>query len=330
MIVLGTISYMGFEKWGFIDSLYMTVMTITSIGSQEIKPLSIQGKIFTIIYSLIGFLTMAGSIGILSSALIEGHILGVYKRRKKMRKIEKLKNHLIICGVGDIANHVIREVIRANKDFVLIDEAPKIKAFKEEMSYIGIGKDLEKLLIIEGDPSKEDVLLSAGLSNAKGLLSCMQEDAQNLFICLSAKNLNPLIRLSTYVIEEENTPKFFLIGVDDVVSGNFIIGKRIAYAMLQENVQSFLDQVTFIGQKAFFLGEVEIKEQSFLIGKTLKESNISNATGLLVFSIKKFNQSDFIFNPNSNILLEQGDILIVLGSDEDVKKLSTYVNGEDH
>lgn len=330
MIVLGTISYMGFEKWGFIDSLYMTVMTITSIGSQEIKPLSIQGKIFTIIYSLIGFLTMAGSIGILSSALIEGHILGVYKRRKKMRKIEKLKNHLIICGVGDIANHVIREVIRANKDFVLIDEAAKIKAFKEEMSYIGIGKDLEKLLIIEGDPSKEDVLLSAGLSNAKGLLSCMQEDAQNLFICLSAKNLNPLIRLSTYVIEEENTPKFFLIGVDDVVSGNFIIGKRIAYAMLQENVQSFLDQVTFIGQKAFFLGEVEIKEQSFLIGKTLKESNISNATGLLVFSIKKFNQSDFIFNPNSNILLEQGDILIVLGSDEDVKKLSTYVNGEDH
>ncbi len=324
MILIGSISYMWIENWSFLDALYMTVMTLTTIGFAEVHPLSKLGRLFTIFFSLMGFFILAGSITILSSAIVEGNVLGIIRRKKMFKKISKTKKHIIICGAGRIGKHVIHEVMKSKKKFVVIDHDKNY--IDELMKTKGLTEKNGDFLFIEGDATKEEILIQAGITNASGLISCLAEDSQNLFISLTAKHLNPKIKVSAYVIEEQNTEKFFMIGVDEVVSGNFIIGKRLAISMMKENILSFLDQVTFVGEQAYYLGDVTLKDNSPISGKSLREAAITQNVGLLVFAIKSFNTNKYQFNPNPNSILKMGDVLVVMGTSNDLEKLEKYVN----
>ena len=323
MILIGTFGYMMLEKWNFLDSIYMTIITLTTIGFQEVHPLSSAGRIFTLVFALIGFSILAGSISILSSAIIEWRVIERYRRKKMFDKIKKFKKHIIICGAGRIGKYVILEMLKSKKEFVVIDHEPSY--IQQIIKELNLGE--KDLYFIEGDATKEEILLQAGIMNAEGLISCLPEDSQNLFICLTAKSLKQNLKVTSFVIEEQNTSKFFLIGVDEVVSGNFIIGKRLALSMMNENILSFLEQVTYIEKQAYYLGNVDVKSHSSLIGKTLKDANIGHNVGLLIFAIKKAGETQYEFNPKSDHIVQTGDVMIALGSQHDLEKLENYING---
>lgn len=325
-MVLGVFGYSILEHWNLIDSLYMTVMVLTTIGFSEVHKLSLGGKIFTMIFSLIGFGIFAGLISIFSSSIMENYLRSDRRREKMLKKIENIKDHFIVCGAGKIGRHVIRSLVEMKKAFVMIDTEEKYieSILKENTAKNFIQSDY---LFLQGDATREEILRQAGIERAAGLITCLPEDSQNLFICLTAKNVNPKIRISTQVLEEVNMDKFYMIGVDEVVSSDFVIGKRLSSSLTQPNVSSFLEQTSFLGEnQAFFVGDVVIGENSSIIGKTLKTSQIYANTGLLIFAMKRGDEGFYEFNPNSDAVLQKGDVLITFGSGEDLAKLEKYVN----
>lgn len=324
MIFLGTLGFMFIEGWNFLDSIYMTIIILTTIGFQEVHPLTGHGKIFTMIFSLIGFSILAGSISILSSAIIEGKVISIYRRKRMQKRISKLKKHTIICGAGHIGKHVIREIVNLKEEFVVIDHAGELLA--QTQAELEAHFKSGEFLYLEGDAGREEVLLQAGIEQAAGLISCLPQDAQNLLICLTAKTMNPKLKIASFVIEEQNSSKFFRIGVDEVVSGNFLIGKRLALSVKNSNIISFLDQVTYINKEPFYLEEVELLTSSPLAGKMLKDTGIAKETGLLIIAVKKKHGQKYDFNPKADTCLDFGDILITIGPEGDLEKLKKYVN----
>ena len=325
MILLGTLGFMLIEGWNFLDSIYMTIIILTTIGFQEVHPLSGSGKVFTMIFSLIGFSILAGSISILSSAIIEGKVINIYRRKRMQKRISKLKKHTIICGAGHIGKHVIREIINLKEEFVVIDYAGEL--LQQIQSELEANSKSNEFLYLEGDAGREEVLLQAGIEQAAGLISCLPQDAQNLLICLTAKTMNPKLKIASFVIEEQNSSKFFRIGVDEVISGNFLIGKRLALSVKNSNIISFLDQVTYINKEPFYLEEVQLMASSPLVGKMLKETGIAKEIGLLIIAVKKQHRQKYDFNPKADTSLDAGDILITIGPEGDLEKLKKYVNG---
>ncbi len=326
-VVSGTVGYMLLEHWSMMDALYMTIMVLTTIGFSEVHQLSFLGRVFTIFFSLIGFGIFAALISVFSSFIIEGYLSKDRRRRRMLKKIAKLKNHFIICGAGKIGRHVILSFMEMRKPFVVIDSEEKyMEAILKEHS----DKNLlgSNYLFLQGDATREDILKQAGVKQATGLISCLPEDSQNLFICLTAKNLNPALKISTQVLEEVNMDKFYMIGVDEVVSSDFVIGKRLSSSITNPNISSFLEQTSFLGEEnqAFFVGDVVVGEQSPVIGKNLRNSEIYANTQMLIFALRRGDAGFYEFNPNPETVLKAGDVLISFGSKEDLNKLDHYVN----
>lgn len=322
MIVLGTITYILLENWNVLDSLYMTVIVLTTIGFSEVHPLSVNGRIFTIIFSLIGFGILAVAISILSSSIIEGDILGNRRRKKMLQNMKRLKNHLIVCGAGKVGKHVITSIREAKRSFVAIDITESaLSQYHEE-------NGTSDCFFIQGDATDEKILQQAGVERAYGLISCVRDDAKNLFICLTAKKLNPNIKISSYVIDEVNMSKFYMVGADEVVSGDFVIGKRLIVSLLNENIASFLEQTNYVSaDEAFFLGDVVVSDNSRLINKSIREADIYRKVGLLIFAYKSHSDNSFTFNPDASIVLNAGDTLVTFGSQDDLERLKKFVNG---
>jgi voltage-gated potassium channel len=313
------------EKWNLFDSLYMTIIIITTLGLQVIHPMSDKARIFTMIFAITSFVFFASLISIISSIIIEMFLIKDNRRKKMLNKIQKFKNHIIICGVGKIGKHVVDSMIKSKKNFVAVDNEEFIQNLIEDN--LTNKEFIKKFIYIEGDPTKEDILLKAGIHNAYGLITSMPEDADNLFICLTAKKLNPKIKISSYVIHEENIKKFYLVGTDEVVSGDFVIGKRLTASLINDNIAAFIEQTSLLdSNQQFYIGDIEVGKKSKIINKSLSEANIYLNTGLLIFAVKKKNQSRYTFNPSSDTVFEEGDVLITFGSDKDIKRLDDFVN----
>jgi voltage-gated potassium channel len=311
------------EEWELLDALYMTCIIITTIGFKEVRELSDSGRIFTLIFAIINFIILAGSLSIISSAIVEGRIIGIYRRRRMLREISKMKKHIIVCGAGKIGKHVIRELFSHGKHYVVIDENTDMI---EHLQTAEGGRNRE-LPALVGNPTREEILLAAGIENAEGLVACMPEDAQNIFIAMTAKKLNPKLRIVSQAGDEVDVPKFFMVGVDEVVSGDFIIGRKLAMGMLASNVTAFLDQVNFLnGKETLYLGDADIPMRSRFAGKALRDAGIPQATGVLVIAIRKHGSSEFLFNPTSETILEAGDALIFMGSNDNQVRLRKYLS----
>ncbi|HOJ50244.1 MAG TPA: potassium channel protein [Spirochaetota bacterium] len=322
IILTGTSGYMIIEGWNFIDSLYMTVITVTTIGFTEVRPLSVYGRVFTILFALIGIGVITTFISIISSIITQTKIIENYRRKKMEKSISRLKNHVIVCGAGNIGRYVIKELVRENKrPVVVIDNDPNfINLAQKDLKDIDYNE--KSLFFVEGDPSKEDILLNhANINNAYGLVTCLPNDSSNLLISLTVKNLNPRVKVSAFVIEEENIPKFYLLGVDDVISGNFIIGKRLATSMVNENILSFIEQISFIRDRSYYIADIVISSDSKVIGKTLRELNLPNNFDLLVVAVKSQDFSEYIFNPKADYTINKNDVLIVMGKKKISRKL---------
>jgi voltage-gated potassium channel len=324
-IVLGTLLYSWIEGWNFLDSLYMTVLVLTTIGFKEVRPLSTSGTVFTIVFSLIGFIFLAGFISLFSSNLLEILISEKRKGKRMQNKISKLKDHIILCGSGKLGRHIIASLLDQHQEFVVVDDAEHLSNLLQTSPE----QNSEKYpwLYVEGDPTQEEFLKRTGIMKAAGIITCMPQDAQNLFIGVTAKKLCPQIKWTTVVNDENNSTKFTTVGADDVVRGDYVIGNRLANSMVNQNLYSFLEQTTPLeGSTGLIVGAVNLEESSPLNGSHLKDSKINEELGLLIFAIKKSGESSYTLNPGPNTVLEAEDTVISLGTPEQVQSLEKFIN----
>jgi len=313
VILFGTIGYSAIENWNLFDSLYMTVITLTTVGYNEVHGLSQPGRIFTIVLILAGVGTMLYSLGVGAKVLLEGELREILGRRKLSKKIEELRNHYIICGFGRMGRIICREMIQYKAPFIVIE--------KEQNVFALIDKDI---LAIHGDSTQDAVLKEAGIERAKGLISVLSTDADNLYVVLSARGMHPRLRIVARASDEGVEQKLFRAGADNVVSPYFIGGLRIAHSILKPAVVDFIEFATRSGNIELQMEEIKVKETSHILNKALDECGIRKELGIIIVAIKR-EAGEMEFNPRSTSIIRKGDTLVAMGETKQLKALEHLV-----
>lgn len=313
-LLFGVVGYQLIEGWSFLDSFYMTVITLATVGYGEVHPLSPIGRVFTIFLIMMGVGVLTYGLTAITAFVVEGTLTNIIGRRRMEADIKKLKDHIIICGLGETGRHIAEEFLKIRVPFIVIEKDPeRIK----HMQKIG------PFLYSEGDPTDDEALLRVRIREARGLITTLPQDRDNVFVILTARGLNPNLRIVTRLIEEEARAKLGKAGADAIVSTNFIGGLRMASEMVRPTVVSFLDKMLRAAAADVRVSEAKIPAGSKLIGRTLGEARIYEKTGLTVISIAR--DDTFELNPSADTRLKEGDELIVCCTSEQLKKLSDMV-----
>ena len=315
VFVIGVVGYSIIERdnspdgWTVFDAIFMTVITLTTVGYGA-ENMSHEGKIFTVFLLIGGFGVFAYSISVATAFIIEGQLQEIYRRRKMENAISKLSDHYIICGLGDTGVHALDELLQMEVDFVAIElEESRIKQLLETRDF----------LYVSGDATDDEVLIRAGIERARGLISSLSRDQDNLFAVLSAKQLNANLRVVSKAVEDNSPPKLLRAGAADVVLADQIGGMRLASRVMRPDVVDFLD-IMLKRQETTRFAESVIREESELIGLTLSEARIPDRTGLVTVAVRNL-RDRFIYNPAVNLKLELGYALIVIADNEQLQKL---------
>ena len=315
-ILVGIVGYQAIEGWGFLDSLYMTVITLATVGYGETHPLSPEGRIFTIVLIFTGVGTLAYGLSTATAFVVEGTLNNVLERRRMDREISRMKNHIIVCGGGETGRHIIEEFIKTGVPFVVIEkDVETIKQLKR----------VGRFSYIEGDATQDEILLEAGIKKAKGLITTLPLDKDNLFVILTARDLNPDLRIVTKALEPEERSKLTKVGADVVVPTSYIGGLRMASEMVRPTVVSFLDRMLRRAHDAVRVEEAQIPVGSPMAGRTLRESEIFAKTGLVIIGLVRGDSHEFNLPPDT--LLLEGDALIVCCTPEQLQNFKNVLAG---
>ena len=313
VLTVGTIGFILIEDMSFLDALFMTVITVSTVGYEEVVPLSNGGKVFAIFFILIGISAIGYAIGTLINATIQEFLHDVFRKRRIERKVSRMKGHFIIAGYGRVGKNVAQEFKAANKKFVVIDKNPDFLAELSDLGY----------KFIEGDATDDEVLKKAGLENAKGLVAAIHSDADNVFIVLSAKTINSKI----FVVARANTlqavDKLSEAGADRVVSPSVIGGRRMASWLLRPAVSDYLDLVTHGAKVEYRLEDIVVGKGAPMENSKIKDSGIREKTGVMILAVKTGDKINT--NPNIDTVIKENDLLIVIGTDKQLKKLEEMV-----
>ena len=311
LLIVGVIGYMFLLKVDFIDALYMTVITISTVGFGEVGTTSNWSEVFSIIMIFVGVGIVGYAFTTVVAMFVEGKVKDFWKGSKMEKKIASLDDHYIICGSGELAEVIINNFIDQNLNFVVITDK---REDLDDYSH-------HDILVVEGMSTEEAVLEHAGIERAKGLVSTLDSEVDNIVTVLTARNLNKNIYIIANAITKSGSEKLMKVGANKTLSAVEISGKRMASLMTKPNIISFLDVVTRIGDVELDLEEVVVKSGSYLENKNLIEAQIPNKTGLIVLAIKTIEDNKMIFNPPVNYTFRIGDVLIVLGREDQVDKL---------
>jgi voltage-gated potassium channel len=312
LVATGTVGYMLLLNVSFIDALYMTVITLSTVGFREVVELDSITKVFTIFIIFGGLSTAAYTFTNVASFILEGEFGDILRRRKMENKISDLKDHYILCGAGQTGTSVITRFQRSNESSLLVIEKDEEKV--DDLIERGI-------LALHGDATQEDVLEKAGICLSKGLISCLATDADNVFTVLTARGMNPDLHIISRAINKNAHAKLRRAGANNTISPNELGGTRMASLLLRPAVVSFLDIITHMGDVVLDLEEVSISPDSTLSGITLKEARIPERTGLNVLAIKRKDQEKLLLNPTFMESILPNDKLLVLGQIEQIEKL---------
>lgn len=315
VVAFGTTGYMVIEQWNFLDSIYMTVITLTTVGFKEIHDLSFSGKLFTIILIIGGVGTVLYALSTGAKLVIEGELVEIFGRKRLEKKIKELKDHYIICGYGRMGRIICRELKSHNMRFIAIERNPDI--FREE----------EDILIFEGDATKDEVLKKVGIEKARGLVSVLSTDAENLYVVLSARGMNPDLLIVARAGEEGSEQKLLRAGADRVVSPYHIGGLRMAHTVLKPAVVDFIEFATKSGNIDLQMEEITIQEGSKLVGLTLDECGFGKELGVIIVAIKR-TTGEMKFNPTFRSMVKVGDTLIAIGETVKLKILEDMAMAE--
>jgi voltage-gated potassium channel len=314
LIALGTAGYMLIEGWSFLDSLYMTVITLTTIGYEVVEPLTKAGKVFTIVLALSGvslvfavvFYVIGNTLEIASAEPLRH----MFWRRKMEKLIASLKDHYIICGYGRMGQAIASEFRTHGVPFVVVEHNP------EQLPKL----IAEKALFVEGDATDEKVLIAAGVERAKGLISVAPTDADNTFIVLTAKGINPNLFVVARSIRIEDEPKLRRAGADRVMSPYILGGKRMAWAVLHPTIVDFLESAVYSESLQLELTEVTIRPGSELANKTIRDSRIREKSGATVLAVKS-RDGVLTSSPSPDMELHEGDTIVAIGTPKQLEIL---------
>ncbi len=311
IIIIGTIGFYIMEGYSPLDSFAVTIslLTTTSIGYGNRIPLSLPGKVFTLLLIIVGVSMVAYAFGTIISFLLEGQIKNLMGRSKMQKKIADLKDHVILCGAGRVGYHVISRLVTEKVPFVVVDRNEEvIKKLTEE-----------NVLVINNDATKDEVLLEAGIKRAKGLIAALPADADNVFVTLTGRELNPGIRVVARADIAESKTKLLRAGADKVISPSVIGGRRMAISILKPVSVDFVETLIHKKDMEFEIEEIVTAGGSLLTGKSLQESRIKQQTGAMIVAIKR--KEDIITNPEADEKILAGDLLIAIGTRPQLARL---------
>ena len=315
VLAIGTIGYVLIENWSFSDALYMTVITITTVGYQEVGAVSAAGRIFTIFIIFSGVGIIAYILGMVAQAMVDFQVRSIIGRRRLDLKLRSIKNHYVICGFGRIGRIICRELKANWIPIVLIDNNQEILQHLEN----------EQIPYISDDATNEEVLLEAGIERAKGLVSVVASDADNLFITMSARGLNPELFILARADEEQTEKKLLRAGADRVVMPYLIGGQKMAHSIIKPAVTDFLEFTVHNKDIGLEMGELGVGKTSRLNGLTLIDSGIRQEMDVIIIAVRK-KDGEMKFNPSSQTRIEAGDTLIALGKSDDLAKLAKILS----
>ncbi len=313
VITYGTIGYVVIERWNILDAFYMTIITLTTVGYEEVHALSKTGRFFTTILILSGVGAMFYALGVGARILLEGEIRDILGRKRLSKKIENLKNHYIICGYGRMGSIICKELMQNKAYFVVIEGDPEVIASMDT-----------KILSLQGDATQDTVLQQAGIDRAHGLISVLSSDADNLYVVLSARGLNPHLRIVARTSDEGAEQKLLRAGADSVVSPYYIGGLRIAHTLLKPAVVDFIEFATRSENLELQMEEIRVKGTSHIVNKSLDECGIRKELGVIIVAIKR-ETGEMEFNPTSSSVIKQGDTLVAMGETKQLAALEDLV-----
>lgn len=323
-ILAGTFGYYLIygDQYSVVDYLYMTMITVTTTGYGEIldpagKP---EARIFSMVIMVCGMGTLLYAVSALTAFIVEGTFQNLWRRKKMIREIEGLRDHVIVCGYGETGSSIVSELYSTKRKFVIIEQDEKAIHTLEEFNE----NSERKMLYIQGDASEEEILNTAGIARASGLISSLREDKDNLFVTITARGMNPKMRIVVRVAHLGNKKKFFKAGADSVVSPNAIGGMRLVSEMVRPSAVTFLDSMLGRGDVAMRFEDLPITDKSRFSGKTLKETDLQKNTHCLVMAVKHGEKGQIDYIPHPDYMLKPGMTLVVLGEAANIEKLRNY------
>ncbi len=310
VFVIGIGGYMVIEGWNFFDSLYMVVITLATVGFGETHPLTFHGRIFTIVLILvwagIGFYALSSII----QPIIEGEIRKVLGRKKLEKEIRNLKDHYIVCGFGRMGSYISRELRNASVPYIVIEKDEHLREKLERENY----------LYLYGNASEDEVLIEAGVKKARGLVAVVASDADNVYITLTARQLNPNLFILARSTNESSERKLQQAGANKVISPYQMGAVRMVQAILRPAVVDFIE-IAFHGKSMELqCEEFLVKPNSSLVGSSLQEAEIRKNLGVIIVAIKE-TSGKMVFNPSRDVRINAGDTLITLGEKKDLVRL---------
>lgn len=308
LLASGTIGYAVIERWPPLDALYMTFITLTTIGFAEVHELSAGGRVFTIVLGIVGIGTVAFIATRSAQILLTSHRL-LQRQMKKM--IEKTRDHYIICGLGRIGSRIAQDLERQQVPYVVIEQD------SEKLDRMAT----EAMLYVTGNAEEEETLQAAGIERAKGLILTLPDDSANVFVTLVARELNPDLFILARTDKHQNRRKLLRAGADKVISPYEIGADRMAQVILKPNVDRFMERVLHTGALNLVIEEVRVEDGSLVAGRTLSESQFRQRFDAIVVAIMDGATRMMEFNPSPTIVLKPDDLLIVLGSGEMIERL---------
>ena len=312
LFLFGISGFILLEGWSFTDSVYMTVTTISTVGYQEVHPLSVPGQWHVIILIILSIGTVAYALSYMTQRLIETRY---FYRRKMERSIQKLENHFIIAGHGRMGRKICSELKTFGKEYVVIEKDPDI-----------IDQIKEKgLYFVEGDVTDDGVLTAAGVVNAKGLVTVVDSDADNVYCTLTARSLNEKLFIVSRSDSDRGTANLLRAGANKVINPYDAGGHAMAQVLLKPSAVEFIELTTGGEKFGLEIDEIKINANSPLIGKTLASSEIKSNYDVLIAAIKN-KEGKIIINPDANMTISEGDTLIAFGQSDNITKLESLEN----
>jgi voltage-gated potassium channel len=307
----GTLGYAFLEHWSLFDSLYMTVITVGTVGFLEVHPLDTVGRAFTIVLIIAGVGALAFAFGQFVEFLLEGHLTNLLEVRRMDKRLAEMSGHTILAGLGRVGGVIGRSLANEGATFVVIDSDPEAGRFAAANGWA----------VVAGDATEEATLVRAGVERAGSIVTALSGDAENLFVTISARSLNPDIFIVARSEHESTEAKLVKAGANRVITPNVIGGRRMASMVLHPTVNDYLDLVSGNQGVEFRLQEIELTARSAYIGKSLAEAHIREATGAQVVAILSADGT-VDANPSASTVLTVGQRLVVLGSAEQVAALT--------
>ena len=317
LLTLGSTGYLLLEGWPWTDSLYMTVITVSTVGFGEIRPLSPVGRVFTGFMIIMGVTITAYTLSTVVDFIVAGEFRNLLWRRRMQNRIGKLTGHFIVCAFGRVGEQVVNELL-VNKVRLVVVE-----------TRIGLAPDMENLgvILVEGNATDDAVLIEAGIEQASGICCCLPNDSDNVYVALTARALNPNLTIISRANSHESERKLQIAGVDHVINPYVTSGRRMARQLIHPNILEFMEVVMHRGEVDILIEDIGLSERSTLRDQTIENTEIRRRIGANILAVRRPDGEIFV-NPSVDFALRSGDTLIALGTPDQLDMLATEADDQ--